>query len=362
VKAGRERRLGVLMAGFVAVACAAAASVPSGTGQPRAARGARVLALSANAAATSRDPFSGIRLALRAGIRGAFLSDTWSTLERTSGKYSFGDLNGLGYLGDKLHLTLLLGIQVLNTTANEAPRDLQSVPFDSPALMNRFRRLLVAVRPYLNRHVEYLSIGNEVDVYLSAHPAQWDAYTRFYRSAVAEAHALAPWIKVGVTTTFDGLTSDAPRIRRLNSASDVQIMTYYPLGAHFAVRSPTSPLVDFRTMLSFTRGRPLVLQEVGYPSARRLNSSPTKQARFVRAVYRAWAQAGSRIPFLNFFLLHDLTRPTCEQLGRYYGLSDENFLAYLCSLGLRRADGSPKPAWTAFVDGAARVASQQTAR
>src|ERR1700730_2048091 len=133
-------------------------------------------------------------------------------------------------------------------------------------MIDRFQRLVEAIRPYLN-HVKYLSIGNEVDVYLSAHPSEWSAYTRFYRAAAARVHALAPWIKVGVTTTFDGLRRDARRVRELNSASDVQITTYYPLGSVLRVRSPASPLADFKAMLRFAGRRPLVLQEVGYPSA-----------------------------------------------------------------------------------------------
>jgi hypothetical protein len=335
----------------IAVAAAAAVCACAGAAPP----GGRVVALSANPAASS-NPISGLLLATRAGARGTFASYTWSTLEPARGKYALGDLAGLRDVGQSLHLRVLLGIQVLNTTVNEVPRDLRARAFDAPETKRRFRRLLVAIRPYLNRNVEYLSIGNEVDVYLSAHPDAWTAYARFYRYAAAQAHALAPWLKVGATTTFDGGARYSRQVKRLNAPSDVEIVTYYPLGERFTVRPPDSPLTDFRALLRLAGGRPLVLQEVGYPSARRLNSSPAKQAAFVRAVYRAWANAGGRIPFLNFFLLHDLTRASCEQLGSYYGLRDENFLAYLCSLGLRRANGVPKPAWRAFVDGAARIA------
>lgn len=66
----------------------------------------------------------------------------------------------------------------------------------------------------------------------------------------------------------------------------------------------------------------------------------------------AWRRAGVRIPFLNWFALHDFTTAMCQQFGTYYGLpGDANFKAYLCSLGLRRVDGSPKLAWQAMMDG-----------
>jgi hypothetical protein len=316
---------------------------------------AHALSVTANPAQRSRDPLGGMTLALRAGIHGYLVADKWSDLEPKAGRYSLGDVRDMADLGGKLHLKLLLGLEVINTTAKETPRDLQHAAFDSPAMIDRFQRLVDAIRPYLNRNVKYLSIGNEVDVYLSAHPSEWSAYTRFYRAAAARVHGLAPWIKVGVTTTFDGLRRDARRVRELNSASDVQITTYYPLGSGLRVRSPASPLADFKAMLRFAGRRPLVLQEVGYPSAPRLGSSPAKQATFVRSVFRAWSLAGRRIPFLNFYLLHDWPRSTCVQMAAYYGAVDQNFIAYLCSLGLRRADGRPKPAWSAFADSAARA-------
>jgi hypothetical protein len=44
----------------------------------------------------------------------------------------------------------------------------------------------------------------------------------------------------------------------------------------------------------------------------------------------------------------------CEEFGRYYGLPDDtNFKAYLCTLGLRQRDGTPKLGWKAFQKGGA---------
>ena len=93
-----------------------------------------------------------------------------------------------------------------------------------------------------------------------------------------------------------------------------------------------------------------MLQEVGYPSADLLNSSEAEQAQFVHSVFSAWKSAGSAIPFLDFFLLHDLTDDFCSGLESYYGLQHPNFHAYLCTLGLRQSDGTPKLAWDAFAD------------
>ena len=57
---------------------------------------------------------------------------------------------------------------------------------------------------------------------------------------------------------------------------------------------------------------------------------------------------GEAIPFLNYFLLHDFTAAMCDEMLVYYGLPDEDFKAFLCTLGLRRADGTPKAGWEAL--------------
>ena len=94
-----------------------------------------------------------------------------------------------------------------------------------------------------------------------------------------------------------------------------------PLGANFRPRDPGSPTADIPRLVAAAAGKPVVLQEVGYPSAALLGSSERAQAEFVARVFGAWrAQGGGRIPFLN------------------------------CSLGLRQANGTPKAAWRTFAD------------
>lgn len=139
----------------------------------------------------------------------------------------------------------------------------------------------------------------------------------------------------------------------LNSRSDIFILTYYPLGTRFIPRGPDAPMADVPKMAELASRWPVVLQEVGYPSSPVLSSSELRQAQFVSGVFRAWNASAARIPFLNYFLLHDLPPQLCEELAQYYGLPhDRNFKAFLCSLGLRYADGKPKSAWSALVKAA----------
>jgi hypothetical protein len=321
----------------------------------------RVLSISSNPrtgpGTPPQDFLAAIDLAYQAGARGNFVSWTWRALEPSPGRFHLDEMkDGLNYLGNTRGFELLVGIQVLNTTAKETPSDLADIPFDASAMKKRFHALMDAMRPYLNRHVKYLSIGNEVDVYLLPHPREWAAYQAFYNDGVAYVHTLAPWIKVGVTVTHDGAIANRVQVQNLNGRSDVFMMTYYPLANRFMARNPDSALTDIQKMVDLAKSRLLILQEVGYPSSAILSSSEQKQAQFVTQVFRAWKANANRIPFLNFFLLHDLPTQMCAELAKYYGLpSDRNFQSFLCSLGLRHSDGRPKLAWTSLMDAVRKV-------
>lgn len=302
---------------------------------------------------------SAVELVANAGVTGNVYTQHWNEIEPTKGRYKLDDLkNTVDYLGRVKGFDLFFGIQVINTVTREVPDDLKDVSFDSEQMKERFHALIDAITPNLEAHVRYISIGNEVDQYLEDNN-EWTTYTVFYDDAVAYIHKVLPHIKVGVTVGFDGLTKAwLKQIQALNKVSDVIIVTYYPLNPDFTVQRPDAPLTDFPLMLQQTNNRPLLIQEIGYPASQKLNSSEQLQAQFVQNVFTAWADTGNQVPFVNFFLLHDFTKAMCNQFLIYYGLpNSSSFYEYLCTLGLRQANGIPRQAWWQFVDSAKHLKS-----
>ena len=287
------------------------------------------------------------------GVRAVTLTWTWSALEPTPNSIDVSDVaNSISYLVAK-GFRVYVGIQPINTVKREVPSDLAAVAWDDPAMRDRLHALIDALAPATAGAAEYLSIGNEVDVYL-AQTGEWAAWQTLYDDAVAYAHQQMPGTKVGVTSTFAGLVGSAGAdIVAMNLSSDVLILTYYPLQGDFQVRAPDAPVADFAAMVQAAAGKQVVLQEVGYPSGAANGSSEALQAQFATAALAQWRAHGAAMPFLSWFLLHDLDATTCDTLAQYYGLAgDPAFVSYLCTLGLRHDDDADKPAWDAFVAGA----------
>ncbi len=299
-------------------------------------------------------------LAYGAGARGQIATFTWRELEPRSGSYDEAKLAQLQAQIDAAKAKAMVqyvGIQVINTYVKELPEDLAGLAFDDVQVITRFRALLKRIVGANIKRIRYLSIGNEVDVYLASHAAELAPYKAFYRDAARTAHALDPAIQVGVTGSGAGaLGSEAAMLSELNAAgSDVVMLTYYPMQSspdgNASVRDPSAVAGDITRLLSLAGRKPLVLQEVGYPVSSLNGSSEASQAEFMRQIFKAWSGSNGRIPFVNFFLLHDFPDQLCSDLLAYYGLPNGVTLkASLCSLGLRTVDGTARQAWATLVD------------
>jgi len=299
------------------------------------------------------------QLARDAGARGQFLSWRWSELESTLGNYDtavLDNFNGAMNFAAQQGLVQLLGLQVINTVTREVPAELVDAEWDSAAMINAFTGLLDQLLPAMQGRITYLSIGNEVDVYFeNGHLDELAAYRNFVDTIQNYLRSRLPQAQIGITVTAGGwLGSQVQYWLDLTAHTDVIITTYYPLKQDFAVRVPAVAAADIPNLLAQVTDKPWVFQEVGYPSSVTGGSSEATQTEFVRRVFAAWRDSGDRIPFLNWFLLHDLPQDLVDQLVIYYGqdsgVNSANFRAYLDSLGLRQRDGTPKNAWPAFVE------------
>ena len=283
-----------------------------------------------------------------AGARGYFVSYRWSELEPQAGQYHLTDLQAtLQAITGHGFSRVLVGIQVINTNRKETPPDLLAVGWDTPVMQARFRQLLDRVLPLFGGNVAWLSIGNEVDAYLG--PAgQWGPYTTFFGQARQHARGLRPGLAVGVTTIFDGARGPwRNQVQALNALADIAIWTYYGNDGAFRALGPEAGPQALREMVSLAAGKPVVVQELGQASSAINGGSDDRQAQFFASTLAEWSAIGAAaMPFVSQFALHDFPGWLCDELLQYYGTGpNPPFREFLCTLGLRRQDGSAKPAW-----------------
>jgi len=289
-----------------------------------------------------------LAMGIKAPINVSLLS--WKDLEPKAGVYDVKNrLGGMAYSFTK-GMSGYFGISLINTLKRDMPDDLIDMEWSDPALLPRFEKLLDQVASQLPpQHVPYFVIGNEVDVYFEKHPDEVQAYLGFYRAARAMVKQRFPNTKVGITVTYEGLKKGRESlVATMVSESDAAFFTFYPF-LDLKVLPPATipPMLD--EVIAAAQGKDILLQEIGYPSSPLIGSSPALQAEFFTVILPA-IKARPQIKVASVFLMHDLEPKLCDMLTGYYGADQWGdktapFKAFLCTLGVRGFEGTPKPAW-----------------
>ncbi len=288
-------------------------------------------------------------VAKSAGATATSVSVFWDEIEPTAGAYAPKDnwplaVNALfPWTGFDFTLTF----SAVDTVTDRRPPDLQGLAWDDTAVITRFAAhvdtMLMRLKslPFIA-----VAVGNEVDVLIGT-DAGAAAYTAFFVAARTHIHTMRPDLPVGTKLTFGGLMSNPARWTPLIAASDVVMVTYYPLSADFSIRSPDEAEADIDALVDLAAGKPLWLMETGYPSEG-CNASENGQRDFAMALTKAVDRHKGSIALMSWTFLTDLPQEKVDELTTYYGVPGDCFARYLRSLGLRRIDGSAKPAMAVF--------------
>lgn len=288
------------------------------------------------------------------GARGIQTAAPWASLNPVGTTYdltpltnSLFGLNKLTSLGYEL---IYLNIPIITIDTRSMPADVEHLPFDDPQVIQRFRAMLDAIQGSLPPQVRLISFGNEVDTYFKTHDTEWASYKALVEDARSYSKALRPATLVGVTTTFEGCTSTYPaEIQALNENMDFVSLTYYPLlGNGFFPKDPGVVTEDVVQMVTASQGKPLVMQEWGYPSSTALGSSEDEQADFLTlSLEEIGKQGPSKFLLVSFFKYRDWSPAFAETITNQS--AGQPFYEFMSSLGLKRNDGTPKKAFAVLI-------------
>jgi hypothetical protein len=325
------------------------------------------LGMMVNPPTVDDDPFQpsayqrSLRMARDSGVQVTHFYFEWDSIETAPGVY---DWTVPDYIVEANYLEgfeMSIVLKTIHTTVRGSiPADVRELPFDDPRFIDRLTAFAVAFADRYAGRVHYLWIGNEVNDYFAAHRGEIDAYAKAFDHAREAVRARHPDLPVGITFAYhDAETLDTLDVVETLNRGDAIAYTLYLYNDGFSfTRDPAELGGYLDRMLALAGDTPVAIVETGWNTAPELDSSEEKQAEYIQQIFVELAERSDQIQFLTWFMLHDWTRDECYEQGRTFfppGVEleadeMETFAIFLCDLGLRRSDGTPKLGWEAWME------------
>ena len=272
----------------------------------------------------------------------------WSEAEPSPGVFDFSYFDGYFQLkGDTTFRYTLDVATPLGLGAVDVPKDISFRSFSDTQLISRYQAYLLEVltrfpaATHLVLHTETAGpfFGNDAD------SSDFRDYCDFISEAAMFIRSKAPNMKVGIY----GTKSESRDILScLNRSTDFFGISY------LADRGDSDHLSNLTELINQAGEKPVALIEVGIPTAPRLGGSEEKQSEFVQLLFKLLATEGDHVLFLSYYQFIDEQESVTSAyvpilFPQFTQEQQQDLIAFLSSLGLHRADRSPKPAWQLFL-------------
>jgi hypothetical protein len=300
-----------------------------------------------------------LNLAQEAQAQVAHLYVQWGLVEKSSGKYDWAIPDYILKKFKKYGFEAVVVIPIIFTTKLDVmPEDVTFTSFSDPGFVDRF---VSFTKTFMDRYqdtVKYLVIGNEIDIWLQTHADQASDF-RTLVEAVADAHNVIVGTEVAIHNVVQ---NQCESIAKKALAGDMVFYTFYPTGSNFSFGGDPRAVEEYYTaMFDLAGTRKIAVVETSWSSSSLLESSEEAQAEYVREIFRILKENKEKIEFLLWINLYDSTPEECRKAAEFFvtGVGDDmlkdteamaRFSDFMCFIGLRRTDGTPKPAWYTWME------------
>ena len=205
-------------------------------------------------------------------------------------------------------------------------------------------------------HLEYLFIGNEVNIYLDRFPGQTAALRDLLRTTRQKVRLASPSTRFGVVVSHGYVVDHDQYALLAELGAEVDLVGYTSYGYEsngfsYEFNDPTRGILALEKVPDALPGKPFAIVETGWNSSTDLGSSEADQGIFVRLLLDSMETSSAE--FVSLFLYQD--GEDCTAIVQGFDLPDLDpdptslqfrlFEEFVCHFGLRRSDGTPKQAW-----------------
>jgi len=262
-------------------------------------------------------------------------------------------------LAEQHDLDLFVAIDAVDTSESglaSLPADVRGGGFTNDAV----RQAFVAYAQYVavNYQPQYLALGVEVNSYQRNSPEDFDQFVTLYSEAYDAVKESSPDTLVFPTFQLEEmagrLPADDPQepqwylIRRFEPKLDLLVVSSYP---SLVFSDPADMPNDYFTQITSHTERPIAIAEMGFATETDANGeggeSELRQASFLQQALEDAQRL--QMPLVIWFV------------GQDPSFTGEPPFSQLQHIGLLRADGSEKAAWSVWLAAARRPLEAPTA-
>lgn len=302
------------------------------------------------------------KLAKQNGVQITLQYFSWTDVETGRGRYNWKDSDYMIGRARAEDMRLSVAFHTVRTAIKgPRPADLKTHEWQDPELIERFSDMVLAFLDRYEDLVDYIEVGTEVNAYFQWHEDEIEPYRVFFDEVRRNIKEKYPNVSVGILFAYRELKeSNTFAIYEQLNIGDHDGFTLYTFGDNYAhTKSPRLIFEGLKEIAQLTGDRKFVLEEVGWIASPLLGGNESSQREAVKFFFDYYEQAPERLEFMSWYSLHDLQEKDCDKIARTFsrpgdGLSRDpeqmNLLShFICNFGLRKNDGTPRPAWDEWV-------------
>lgn len=266
---------------------------------------------------------------------------------------------GLSLLQERKDLYQDTGVSLL---VNLSLRELLGASFSLPSEQEtaRYRALIDAV---LAAPVTpaIITFGSALDVAFANLPptdaldlADWLLALMEYART---ARGVTP-VRVGLSAAPAAWLNPTPDFLRAAAGSEVAGVAWLAVSEDGSALAPVAALELYQQLLTAVTGmgQLLAFQDVAYPTDTEVGGSEAAQTEFYTQLLAQLKRTPQQVPFVSIAALNELPQTTCATLTAAFDLPTLAETSW-CSVGVRRRDGSKKPAYDIIAQGFAEFSA-----